>query len=91
MMEAFHAKVRGRVQGVFFRAFVRDRARALGIKGFVRNLPDGRTVEVWAQGEKDKLEKLIDELHKGPPGALVEEVEISWEEPKDFDDFYIRY
>ena len=90
-MRAFHAKVKGRVQGVFFRAFVRERARSLGIRGFVRNLPDGRTVEVWAEGEGEALQKLIESLHEGPPGAIVEKVEVSWEEPKGFEDFHIRY
>jgi len=51
------ATVRGRVQGVFFRAFVQRLARQLGISGYVRNLPDG-SVEIRAEGEKSQLDVL---------------------------------
>lgn len=49
------AIVHGRVQGVYFRAFVKDHAKELGLKGYVRNLSGGRAIEVWAEGEKTKL------------------------------------
>jgi acylphosphatase len=73
------ARVRGRVQGVFFRAFVQMRARELGLTGYVRNLPDG-SVEVWAEGDRDKLEKLLVRLRSGPPTARVQEVSTDWGE-----------
>ena len=73
------ATVRGRVQGVFFRAFVRGHARELDLSGYVRNLHDG-SVEVRAEGERQRLEKLVDYLHSGPPGSNVKEVSVSWSE-----------
>ena len=73
------ALVRGRVQGVFFRDFTEDQARRLGLYGWVRNLPDGRTVEVVAEGHRAALEELLAHLRRGPPGAHVTGVEVDWE------------
>lgn len=75
---AFTAVVRGRVQGVNFRSFVQARAHGLGLIGYVRNLSDGRSVEVVAEGPRDKLERLIDHLHDGPGMARVEGVDVEW-------------
>jgi acylphosphatase len=69
-----HVLVRGRVQGVGFRWFVRETARDLGLAGWVRNRPDG-TVEVAAEGSAVTLERLRDELRNGPPGAAVTSVD----------------
>jgi len=94
MAEMAHltAKVYGRVQGVFFRYFVRNIARNLGLKGYVRNLLSGNTVEVQAEGNKQQLEKLIEQLKIGPPGAQVKEVEINWSDYSgEFTDFSVRY
>jgi acylphosphatase len=68
-----HVRVTGMVQGVGFRWFVRERARRLGLKGWVRNLPDG-SVEVAASGELGQLELLKAELQRGPRGAAVEKL-----------------
>ncbi|MEO0019368.1 MAG: acylphosphatase [candidate division WOR-3 bacterium] len=88
---SFVALVFGRVQGVFFRMFVLREARALGLTGRVRNLPDG-SVEVNAEGERGKLEKLIERLHQGPPGALVQNVSVTWSDYlHEYDDFQIDY
>ena len=57
------AIVQGRVQGVYFRAFVRNHAEALGLKGYVRNLSGGRAIEVRAEGEKTKLDELLNHLN----------------------------
>ena len=67
--------VSGRVQGVGFRWFVREQARALGIAGAVRNRPDG-SVLVHALGNADQLARLEEALRRGPPGAQVEGVNI---------------
>lgn len=67
--------ISGRVQGVFFRACTRDEARRLGVKGWVRNLPDGR-VEVLAQGNLEQLKALEAFCRKGPPHARVHNVEV---------------
>jgi acylphosphatase len=67
--------VSGRVQGVFFRASTQERARDLGLKGWVRNLPDGR-VEVMAAGSPGALQQLENWLWQGPDRADVDEVEV---------------
>lgn len=67
--------VSGRVQGVFFRASTQARARELGLRGYARNLPDGR-VEVVARGEPDAVQALCDWLWLGSPGSRVADVEI---------------
>jgi acylphosphatase len=69
--------VRGRVQGVFFRAYVEDRAAQLDLTGYVRNLP-GAVVEVKAEGEKSHLEQLVEYLKVGPPAASVKSVDVTW-------------
>lgn len=70
--------IRGRVQGVFFRAFVAEKAAELGLRGFVHNLHSGREVEVFAEGERAQLEKLIGYLKIGSPASMVEGVTIEW-------------
>ena len=76
------AVVRGRVQGVGFRHFVKVTARELGLTGRVRNDPDG-TVRVVAEGPREDVEALAERLHKGPPASRVKRVEASWAEPED--------
>jgi acylphosphatase len=84
-------RIHGRVQGVFFRAETRSAARAIGVKGMVRNMPDG-TVHVIAEGDEEDLRRLKAFCHKGPPSAVVHNVEESWQEATDsFDDFGITY
>lgn len=78
---ALHAIVRGRVQTVGFRYFVQRQATALGLNGWVRNLGDGSTVEVTAEGPREQLEALLRDVRSGPPHALVEGVQVEWKEP----------
>ena len=73
-MSAIHVVVRGRVQGVGFRWFVRERATALSLAGWVRNRADG-SVEVMAAGPPAALEQLTHALERGPSGAHVESVD----------------
>ncbi|MDO8514781.1 MAG: acylphosphatase [bacterium] len=90
-MTELHAIIRGRVQLVMFRDFAQRKARAHGIKGFVKNRPDG-AVEVVAQGEKASVEKLLEALHRGSLLSRVDSVESGWCEPvKTFDDFSITF
>jgi acylphosphatase len=70
---SIHLEIRGRVQGVGFRWFVVEQARALGVRGWVANRANG-TVEVAAGGDPDALRKLEAAVRKGPPGAFVEDV-----------------
>ncbi len=84
--------VYGYVQGVFFRAFASRRATELSLTGYVRNLPGGEAVEVNAEGERKKLQELIDYLKVGPPDAEVEKVVTNWSEyTGQYSRFSIRY
>lgn len=77
-----HAIVSGRVQGVCFRAFVRDTANAQGVTGWAHNIPDG-TVEVMLYGDNKAVNTVLDALHQGPPMATVTGVvhrQQPWEE-----------
>jgi len=86
-----HAVVTGRVQGVCFRAETRRSAREAGVSGWVRNLPD-RRVEAVLQGKRAAVEKLLEFLRVGPPGAIVTGVAVSWRPPGEiYHDFDIRY
>jgi acylphosphatase len=84
-----HILVSGRVQGVFFRDHTHKWARSLLITGWVRNVDDGK-VEVLAEGERENVESLIGHLEEGPPMAIVDNVEVDWQEYKgEFHDFRI--
>lgn len=86
-----HAKVFGRVQGVFYRASTKETAQELGLSGWVRNMPDG-TVELEAEGPEDKIEALIKWLWHGPPYADVTEVEVVELRPEnDRSGFHVIY
>jgi len=88
---AVRAVVRGVVQGVGFRYYVQRQAAAFGLRGWVRNLDDGLTVEVMAEGPRDALEWLLRDLRSGPPHAAVDSVEVSWAGPsRAFSAFEIR-
>ncbi len=90
--KAFRAFVRGRVQGVGFRQFVWTRARSLGLSGYVRNGPDGYSVEVTAEGSAEALQRLLQHLHRGPFMARVDEVDVEWlREGGLFQSFEVRF
>lgn len=90
-MERVHIIVSGRVQGVFFRHNTNIVANKLGLKGYVKNLYDG-SLEIVAEGPEDKLKELISFCSKGPLGASVDNVKVSYEKPKnEFDSFSVRY
>lgn len=80
MIERRRVVVRGRVQGVGFRLYVRDVAMRLGVSGWVRNLPDGRSVEAVAQGDREAVERFVSLVREGPPGSYVGEFEEAVEE-----------
>lgn len=87
-----HAVVHGLVQGVNFRSFVIRRANELGLTGYVRNVLLDGTVEVVAEGEREKLEQLLRYLEVGPRAARVKRVDVVWSEHSgDFSRFEVRF
>jgi acylphosphatase len=81
-------RVRGRVQGVFFRVETRDRARSLGLAGWVRNCPDG-AVEAVFEGEEERVRSMVDWCRRGPSGASVDGVDVEWEQPEHEAEFTV--
>ena len=87
---ARHVSITGRVQGVFFRGWMREQAEELGVTGWVRNCPDGR-VETHVEGAAAAVEQMIELLREGPPAAQVENVRIWDVDTFEFDDFEVRH
>ena len=85
-----HVRVSGRVQGVFFRAWTAEQARALGVSGWVRNCHDG-SVEAHLAGEEDAVSRLIERLHEGPPSADVSRVDVADADPEVGEQFEVRH
>lgn len=91
MRKTIHCTISGKVQGVFFRAFTRELARDLHLTGWVRNNSNG-TVELVAQGDDEKLTKLKDKLHQGPPSARVGSVDCEqMDNAETYQEFKLRY
>jgi acylphosphatase len=83
--------IQGWVQGVYFRAFTRDQAIALGLSGWVRNRRDG-TVEAYFEGEGGQVKKMVAWCHQGSPRARVEKVEMTFGNYQGgLDGFEVRY
>jgi acylphosphatase len=74
-------RIRGRVQGVFFRAEARSRAESLGLSGWIRNAPDGG-VEALFEGDPERVDSMVAWCRRGPSGARVDEVEVAEAEPE---------
>jgi acylphosphatase len=79
---SIHAIVHGHVQGVSFRYYAAKEAARLGLRGWVRNLPDG-TVELKAEGDPAALDAFVSWLHHGPPAARVDHVDTTRESPAE--------
>jgi acylphosphatase len=69
------------VQGVFFRSDARQRAQSLGLAGWVRNNTDG-TVEAVFEGDRERVESMVEWCRRGPSGALVDDVDVTWAKPQ---------
>jgi acylphosphatase len=83
MKKSVRLYISGIVQGIFYRGFIKENAEKLGVKGFVRNLDDGR-VEIFIEGNPDEVKKMIELAKKGPKHAEIKKVE---EKPERFQDF----
>jgi acylphosphatase len=88
--QARKVRVTGRVQGVFFRAWTADEARALGLSGWVRNCSDG-SVEAHLEGEEGALDELTELLREGPPDARVDNVEVEEADAEGLSSFDVRH
>lgn len=85
-----HVWISGDVQGVFFRSSLRTHALLRKVRGWTKNLMDGR-VEAVFEGNKENIEEVLIFCREGPPGSRIENVEIKWEKPTSrFDGFEIR-
>ena len=87
-MKTVRIKINGTVQGVFFRKYVQDEAKKLGIKGHVRNLENG-DVEVMAEGSSENVDSIIAVCKKGAPHSVVKDVDVQELNHIGFDDFKI--
>ncbi len=88
---ACKVRIEGIVQGVGFRFFTEDIAREYGVTGYVKNMYDG-SVEVYAEGSIDILEKFVEDLKAGPRMARVEKTDVKWlQAEKQYDSFIIAY
>ena len=88
-MTRVRVRVRGRVQGVFFRADARERAESLGIAGWIRNAEDG-SVEAAFEGDEERVQSMVEWCRRGPAGARVDEVKVEPQEPTGETGFHVR-
>ncbi len=88
-IQRVHVFISGRVQGVGYRAHTRKTAVRLGLKGWVRNLSDGR-VEAVFEGDRAPIEQMLQWCHQGPPFAAVKQVQVSPETPEGLESFQIQ-
>lgn len=90
MLSQAHLLISGRVQGVYYRAFTQNLAIKFGLNGWVKNLHDGR-VEAVLEGQGELIEQAILACKRGPSGARVTEVDVTWASPLGLQGFEIRY
>ena len=90
MKNSVRLYISGLVQGIFFRSYIKENAEKLNIKGFVRNLEDGR-VEVFIEGNPDEVKKMIEICKKGPKHSEIKDVEERSEKFQDFKSFKILH
>ena len=90
MKKSLRAYITGTVQGVFFRAFLKQNAERLNVKGFTRNLEDGR-VEVFLEGGPDEVNKMLELCKAGPKHSQIKKVEVKPERFQDFKTFKVLH
>ena len=90
MKKSVRLYIDGTVQGVFFRIFIKENAERHDIKGFVRNLEDGK-IEVFLEGDANNVNKMIELCRKGPKHAQIRNVELKPERFQDFKTFKVLH
>ena len=88
MKKAVRLFITGTVQGIFFRKFVKENADSNGVRGFVRNLEDGR-IEIFLEGDKEKVDNMVQISKRGPAHSVIRKVEEKEEKFQDFKEFKI--
>ncbi len=90
MKKSIRIYITGTVQGIFFRGYLKENAEKLNVKGFVRNLEDGR-VEVFLEGDSNAVNKMTELCEKGPRHANIRKIETKPERFQDLKDFKILH
>lgn len=90
MKKAIKIFISGNVQGVFFRNFLKESADKLNVRGYSRNLDNGK-VEAWLEGDSQAVDKMLKICEKGAPHSIVKEIEIKEEKFQDLKDFKILH
>lgn len=90
MKKSIRVYITGTVQGIFFRAFVKENAERYNVKGFVRNLEDGR-IEIFMEGKTNDVNKLLEVCEKGPRHSKIRNVELKQERFQDFKVFKVLH
>ncbi len=90
MKKSIRLYISGTVQGIFFRSFIKSNAEKFNVKGFTRNLEDGR-VEVFLEGDAGAVNKMIELCGKGPKHSIIRKVEDKLEKFQDFKTFKILH
>lgn len=89
MATAVHVRIRGLVHGVSFRSSMAQTAASLGVRGWVRNLPDG-SVEAFLEGDERNVKRVLDWARSGPPRARVDKLDVEAAAPRNHRDFRIH-
>lgn len=90
MKKSIRLYITGTVQGVFFRAFVKENAERYNVKGFIRNLEDGR-IEIFLEGNSDEVNKMIELCRQGPRHSQIRNVEMKQESFQGFNNFKVLH
>ena len=90
MKKTVRLYIKGIVQGIFFRMFIKENAERYDVKGFVRNLEDGR-IEVFLEGDTNNVDKMVELCKQGPKHAQIKNVEIKPEKFQDLKTFKILH
>ena len=90
MKKSIRLYIKGTVQGIFYRNFIKEHAERYNVKGFVRNLEDGR-VEAFLEGNSDDVNKMMDICKQGPKHSKIKEVQVKQESFQNFSNFKILH
>ena len=90
MKKSLRLYIQGTVQEIFFKSFIKENAERYNVKGFTRNLEDGR-IEVFLEGNTDEVNTMVEVCKKGPKHSQIKNVEINQEKFQDFETFKVLH